>query len=289
MGERLVSDGKSVRGTLDGVVCAACDIAVINRTAAVPFDPGKTFVGFDFPELQAGSLTGSVYDDINRNNVRDAGESLSGITVTLTGVDDLGQPVSVITSTDTDGSYTFDGLRPGTYIVTETQPVDLGNIGTQAGSVGGTADINAISAIVLNSGVSATGYDFLDRSGKLQGVVFLDLNGNGLQEAGESGLPGVTVTLSGAASHVLTTDADGRYQFVSLRAGTYAVTETQPSAYQDGGVKVGDQGGTVGIDAVTAIGFDRRSGLSRSEQERRARRHRRNGRGERHRDAHRYR
>lgn len=246
-------DGKAVRGLVDGSICSSCDVATVNRTSTIAFDPASIYTGFNFPELKGAALAGSVYDDINRNNVLDAGESLAAITITLTGVDDLGQSVTATTTTAADGSYRFDTLRPGTYIVTETQPADLGDIGTQVGNKGGTSDINAISAIVLSSASVGTGYDFLDRGGKLQGVVFVDRNGNGVQDAGEVGIAGVTVSLSGSASQTLVTDANGRYQFNGLRAGTYVITETQPAAYQDGGVKVGDQGGTAGTNTTTAI------------------------------------
>ncbi len=246
-------DGKAVTGLADAAPCAVCDIGTINRIARVPFDPAKTFAAFNFPELQGASLAGHVFADGNGNGVLDPDENLAGVTVTLTGVDDLGNPVTATTTTATDGSYHFDGLRPGTYIVTETQPAGYGDIGTQVGNQGGTADVNAISAIVLGSGTVATDYNFLDRGGKLGGVVFVDLNGNGLQDAGEQGLPGVSVSLSGAASKVTVTDASGNYQFAGMLAGTYVITETQPTQFQDGGTKVGSEGGTAGVNTVTSI------------------------------------
>lgn len=246
-------DGKAVGGRVDGAACTACDISTVNRTAAIAFDPAHVFTAFDFPELQPSSLSGTVYDDVNRNNVLDAGESLGGVTVTLTGTDDLGKPISVTTTTAADGSYQFNGLRPGTYVVTETQPAGLGDIGTQAGTVGGSTSLNAISAINLPSGTNATGYDFLDQGGLLKGVAYFDKNGNGQQDAGEPGLPGVTITLSGADARTTTTAADGSYQFVGLIGGTYTITETQPPLYKDGGVQVGSAGGTAATNAIGSI------------------------------------
>lgn len=42
----------------------------------------------------------------------------AGITLLLTGINDAGQKVSLTTTTNNDGSYTFSGLLPGTYDVT---------------------------------------------------------------------------------------------------------------------------------------------------------------------------
>jgi hypothetical protein len=43
---------------------------------------------------------------------------VAGLTIELTGTNDAGQPVTLTTTTNADGSYTFTGLLPGTYNVT---------------------------------------------------------------------------------------------------------------------------------------------------------------------------
>src|SRR4029079_15674882 len=45
------------------------------------------------------------------------------------------------------------------------------------------------------------------------------------------GIPGVTVTLGGAASATTTTDANGAYLFTGLGAGSYTVTVGTPAGY----------------------------------------------------------
>ena len=68
--------------------------------------------------------------------------------------------------------------------------------------------------------------------GQIGDTIFRDWNGNGVQDPGEEGLPNVTVTLSGAASKTATTDADGKYLFSGLAAGSYTVTVSgAPSGY----------------------------------------------------------
>jgi hypothetical protein len=72
----------------------------------------------------AGRITGSVFEDINANGLRDTGEPLvAGRTIFLdsngNGVPDLGELTSV---TATDGSYVFSGLVAGQYLLRENTP-----------------------------------------------------------------------------------------------------------------------------------------------------------------------
>lgn len=65
--------------------------------------------------------------------------------------------------------------------------------------------------------------------GRIEGVVFLDANRSGAQEASEAGAPGVTVTLDGR--YVAKTDAQGRFEFDFVATGTHTLTvqnETLP-------------------------------------------------------------
>lgn len=61
-------------------------------------------------------------------------------------------------------------------------------------------------------------------TGSIGDTVWADGNRNGIQDDGETGLAGVTVSLSGAATGEVVTDADGRYQFGGLPAGHYSAT-----------------------------------------------------------------
>ncbi len=63
--------------------------------------------------------------------------------------------------------------------------------------------------------------------------VWTDTNGNGIQDAGELGLPGVTVTLYDNAGNLVTTatsDPSGLYTF-TVPGGTYSVGFTPPPGY----------------------------------------------------------
>jgi hypothetical protein len=93
----------------------------------------------------------------------------------------------------------------------------------------------------------------------LSGYVYFDQNRNGAFDQGDTGIADVLVTLTGvndlgqAVSAQAWTDANGFYLFDSLRAGTYNITETQPTAYQAFYENLGTLGGTVGFDQFTGV------------------------------------
>jgi len=65
-------------------------------------------------------------------------------------------------------------------------------------------------------------------AGGVVGLVFTDTNGNGVQDAGETGVSGVTVTLTGSdnTTHTTTTDSTGSFSVTDLPPGTYTITLT---------------------------------------------------------------
>ena len=167
---------------------------------------------------------------------------MSGITLTLSG---SGLNTPLTTTTDGQGNYTFSNLAAGTYTLTETQPASPAN---QSGKVtagspaNGTVSGNVVSNIVLGASTAATGYTFAEVPlVSTGGAVFEDTNGNGVKDGTEPGIPGVTVTLSGASviggditPKTATTDNNGNYTFTGLTPGTYTIVETQPAGYSDG-------------------------------------------------------
>jgi uncharacterized repeat protein (TIGR01451 family) len=233
---------------------------------------GANSDGNRFGELRAASLSGKVYDDSNGNGAFDAGEpGIPGVSLHLSGIDDLGAAVSVDLVTAADGSWSFPGLRPGSYSVVETQPVDYAEGGNSVGTAGGVADLVAgnsrISGITLTPGATATGYLFGEKSNVISGQVYVDANNNGVPDAGETGIANVTLSLSGSSASgaalnlVTTTDANGNYRYSGVKnagAGGYTITEAQPAGYLDGRETAGSQGGTVDNSSFSGIAAQNR-------------------------------
>ncbi|NJM40378.1 MAG: hypothetical protein HC853_06230, partial [Anaerolineae bacterium] len=230
-------------------------------------------VDFGFYRLQLGNL---VWEDLNNDGDFDAGEStLNGVTVTLYAAD--GSTVVSTTTTNASGNYTFTGLLSGTYIVAITPPAgyksstgasnlyepgattftgatDSTDHGTNAG-----AEIRS-TAIVLRPGDAATNgngnaitqntgntanptADFgIWRPASLGDYVWQDADRDGVQDAGETGVNGVTVTLLNNAGQIISTTTtgpngatNGYYTFTNLISGTYVVSFTNPAPQPGGG------------------------------------------------------
>jgi hypothetical protein len=87
--------------------------------------------------------------------------------------------------------------------------------------------------VTLTPGQSSTGNDFVDeRPATLGDRVWEDTNANGVQDAGEAGIAGVTVLKdeNGAPVATTTTDASGNYSF-TVTPGTYSVAIVAPAGY----------------------------------------------------------
>ena len=93
----------------------------------------------------------------------------------------------------------------------------------------------------------------------IAGFVYLDKDNDGRKDNGEKGISCVTVVLTGVdyqghqVRQTVQTNRDGKYCFSNLKAGSYAVTETQPCGYNDGKDSVGTAGGKVVNDRFFQI------------------------------------
>jgi protocatechuate 3,4-dioxygenase beta subunit len=248
-------------GTAAGafVLAAPVTLGSPGDTAANPDNAGTANLRQDFGLVRPGlSLGDLVWNDVNNNGVRDAGEpGLAGVTVRLLGP---GGAVVATTTTDAAGNYLFTALTPGDYTVSVTPPAgyvtSTGTVGSPAGpyepgvsgsqdgedhgTAGGGAVATRVSLFPVGDarnpdlGTSANlRQDFgLFQPIRLGNTVFLDANDNGLLDPGESVLPGLTVNLltpAGAAVATTTTDAAGRYLFDELVPGQYVVEVVPPA------------------------------------------------------------
>ena len=129
------------------------------------------------------------------------------------------------TVTNGSGFYSFVDLMPGTYTVSvdpTTLPTGLG----PTFDLDGTNTPNT-TQVALAAGQVRVDVDFgyVDIVGSIGDTVWRDDNGNGVQESGEPGLAGVTLTLSNNDGSLgsTVTDANGLYTFDDLLAGQYTV------------------------------------------------------------------
>jgi len=160
------------------------------------------------------AIYGIVFEDTDGDGVQDAGETgLYGVTVTLDG--------STATTTGPNGSYTFSTTVPGVHTVVETDP---------SGYVSTTPNEVHVD-VTLGNGYQVDFGDAPDSSGfaTIYGTVFDDADGDGIWDADETGLSGVTVTLDGGTS--TTTDGYGSYNFSTSVAGVHTVVETDSAGY----------------------------------------------------------
>ena len=201
----------------DGTKDSASEPIVLNED-----NPTKKNVNFGYvPDY---FIKGTIYRDGNRSGALDAGEKLyEGVTVNLVDADGT---VVATTTTDADGSYSFDKLPAGTYSVTVVQDGPIAGL-EQTGDPDATKD-NASEPITLNNvNPSTTDVNFgyiADNS--LSGTVYRDDSRNGDQDGTEPGYSGVTVQLLDKDGQVIattTTDANGKYSFSKLPDGTYSV------------------------------------------------------------------
>lgn len=197
-----------------------------------------------------------VWYDLNSNGLQDAGESgVLNVSVALHRATDANCAAAplALTSTGPDGRYLFDNLPPGDYFVCFDLATLPAGFTPTAANVGGddaidsdanpatgqTAATGPLTAgqqnLTLDMGiVSGGGVSVGDR-------VWYDNNNNGRQDAGELGVPGVTVrlftvgqTCADTPVATLATDNNGHYLFTGLASDNYFVCfdlTTTPPGY----------------------------------------------------------
>jgi hypothetical protein len=119
-------DGRDQNGAGAGNVIAASAGRAVGETIVVGVvAAGANLTERNFGELAAATLSGFVYVDPNANAIREGSETavVPGVTVTLTGTNDLGQAISCPVDTAANGAYSFpvatspdplcQTLRPG--------------------------------------------------------------------------------------------------------------------------------------------------------------------------------
>lgn len=220
----------------DDELDADADATSGGKTGVIGLAEGEENLSIDagvFPAPGLASLGNYVWNDLNQDGVQDGSEpGVPGVTVTL--FDPSGNPLAV-TTTDANGLYQFTGLTPGTYYVEFSNlPAGFEFTGPDAGgddALDSDADplTGSTPWVTLVAGQNYPDFDagiFTEKAG-LGNYVWNDVNNNGIQDANEDGIPGITVTLYAANGTTpissTVTNANGFYTFVNLDPGTYIV------------------------------------------------------------------
>src|SRR4051794_40981731 len=155
------------------------------------------FEALDARVLMTGDILVTVANDLNNNGVRDAGEpGLSGWTVfvdtNVNGVHDASDPTL---TTDLNGQAHFTGLDTKSWEVFEELPA-----GWQPAVGFKNFDHNSVKE------GRTTATDFLNvqqSKGSIQGSIWNDLNGDGVHDATDPGLPGWTVFIDANNNRII--------------------------------------------------------------------------------------
>ena len=162
-------------------------------------------------QAQTCTIGDYVWNDTNADGIQSAGETgVSGVTVQL--LDSTGKYLGLTTTTDATGHYSFTNLVAGTYEVGFVNPGAGTFTVANAGTLGADSVVNQATGIsgpiTVAAGTTNNTVDaglILAQPVVINAVVFADTNGNGMQDAGETGIPGVTVNLLDANGNVVTT------------------------------------------------------------------------------------
>lgn len=201
------------------------------ETAVIPLQMGEDAERTASAYI-ASTLSGRVWEDTNTDGLRDADEPLlEGVLVSLV----QGGVIAQQQATDEAGAYRFEDVAPGEYTVQFSLPEGYLFTRPKAGGsrIPETEERTASTLpATLSMGSQVTDLD----AGALQhtrigDLVWLDENGNGLQDTGEPGIEGIPIALwylppeGGAPVRTAETVSGpgGWYRFDAVRPGTYQV------------------------------------------------------------------
>ena len=222
--------------------------------------------------IEPSKIGDYVWDDANQNGIQDVTEvGIEGIDVYLTGVTSVGDSVNLMTTTDADGFYAFDGLDQGFYMLEfETPPnhvVTYQDIGNEALDSDPDPTTGKTPGFPISQGEYEDRWDagliVLDEKIDIGDKVWYDTNHDGLQGSLEAGVEGIVVRLREMSSNniiaVDVTDILGNYLFEDVLPGDYKV-EFSMASFPPGGYIISPK--DVGMDDTIDSDPDTLTGIT---------------------------
>lgn len=198
---------------------------------------GQVVADQDFGNFPTpASISGQVFEDINRNGRLELGEPGLGTVVVYVdynnnGALDATEPNA--TSAAGTGVYVINNIQPGQFAIRQVVP---------GGYFQTLPSNNGAQFVSLPPAGAVGGVNFGDSllDGSVGGKVYLDVNHNGAIDPGEPGLGGVIVWIDrdndgiiGLGENGIKTGADGTFGLLGIRPGTYSVRMALPAGYEN--------------------------------------------------------
>lgn len=237
------------------------DYESATRSQGITYDQGAFESSYAAPTntpvptaIPTYTVSGSVYVDTNQNGVKETGENgYAAATVTLT------TSSAQTVTTSASGDYTFAAIASGVFSVEVTIPDGY------QGTTTNPATITVSDDTTINFGIapvptstplptdvptatpvpptetptptevppSSTPVPTNMPSYTINGVVYMDSDGNGVKDLGEEGFADAQIVLSDAGTVIVATDLLGDFTITDLVEGVYTVTLTVPEGYQE--------------------------------------------------------
>lgn len=232
--------------TLDSVVPGNYQLLVSLTGDCIPADgnPARLIDGFYFSDvrIEDGESVSLDYAILRyamvSGRVYATDGSLKGVAGRTVQLLDESGAVLKETLTDDNGVYSFAQLKPGHYALACDLPDDT----YQFARADASAEIQSViihnpaaekgvsEAFYVPMGENVACHIGIGSLGRIGDTTWLDENGNGLQDAGEKGIPGIVIEAFFLGEKVAetVTDGYGRYQFTDLFPGAYTLKVTMP-------------------------------------------------------------
>ncbi len=210
------------------------------------FDADNIFI-----DEQPGSIAGNVAEDTDGSGTASL-VNLENVTLTLLNADGTEfdsdtstEGVQLLTAlTDNSGNYNFADLRPGEYLIKETDLERYGSVKDEDSSDDADTSMNSDTndnqiPVTIRAGEADINNNFIDELvASISGNVSVDTDGN---DVGDEPLAGVMLNLLDVTGNPILddnnqpittiTDENGVYIFTGLPSGSYQILQTQVNGY----------------------------------------------------------